>query len=574
MLAFWFCFLRDKHSSCLIQCAVPCGTPLVVCLHIPLGCRTRSSSAEASIAIREMPYSRLRAPCMHFGSLLPNHFVRKLRARWANRCLQTTVALAVTCFALGCGRGDPSSDPSQPAFTNANLKGNYTYKLAGTYFSSTSGSGSYSEAGTFVADGNGNITDGVDDFVQSSGGASGSVTGSYAMAKDGTGMMTLNLPRGTVQIAVTLTSGSSLYLIEFDSLGSGDGVAVQQSIAALSATPGGTFVFRLHSSGNNAALGAVSSVGQMTVQNGSITGTEDVVRMGVPGSSAITGSITAPNAMGRGTIVLNDDEGDESNYIYYVVDSNTVKLLETDSGLLGGGRADAQSSTPFSNASLNNGFAFRGRGDTLTNSFGVNNAGAFVSDGKGNIVSGSYDAVQDGNPASNVPLTGTYNVASNGRATITLNPQGLNPIPLIAWMVNSSYGFLLVNTRDVAEVGRLDQQQSGLFSAASLNGAYAFYEFGSESQTSPWLVRVGVMTFDGSSTVTFQDYFVNHSGSTAQHGPAMGNYVVSTNGRVAAFSVGSVNSQVIYLVSSDSGSLLLVASGSAMAGSIGQQVAD
>ena len=253
--------------------------------------------------------------------------------------------------------------------------------------------------------------------MQSSGLSSGNVTGSYAIANDGTGMMTLNLPRGVVVVAVTLISSSSLYLIEFDSLGSGDGVAAQQNPAALSATPSGTFVFRLHSSGSGAALGAVSTVGQITVQNGSISGTEDVVRMGVPGClPAITGSMTAPNANGRGT-AISDDAGNQSSYIYYVVDSSTLKLLETDSGLLGGGRADAQGSTPFSNASLSNGFVFRGRGDTLTTSFGVNSAGAFVSDGNGNITSGTYDAVQDGNSASNVPLTGTYSVDSNGRAT-------------------------------------------------------------------------------------------------------------------------------------------------------------
>lgn len=505
---------------------------------------------------------------MHFVSLMPTHrFVRTMRLRLANR-RALAIALALTCLALGCGKNSSSS--SSPAFTNASLQGNYTYKLAGVDFNPASGDVSYSEAGTFVADGNGNITSGVDDCVEGSGLSSGTLSGSYAVAGDGTGTMTLNLTRGTVQVAFSLVSNTSLYLIEYDSLGSGDGVAVQQNPAALSATPSGTFVFRLRSSGNDEALGAVSSVGQMTVQNGSIAGTEDMVRMGVLGSSSITGTMTAPGANGRGTAVVSDSAGNQSNYVYYVVDAGTLKFLETDSGLLGGGRADAQSSSTFNNASLKNGFAFRGRGDTLTNYFGANNAGAFVADGNGNILSGSYDSVQDGNPESNVPLTGTYSVASNGRAIITLNPQGLSPIPLIVWMADSSYGFLLVNSPDVAEVGRLDQQQSEPFSASSLNGQFAFYMFGSQSPTSP-VNRVGVITFDGSSNVTFQDYFSNHNGSTAQHGSASGTYTVGANGRVVAYSVGSVDSQVIYLISNSSGSLLLVASGSELAGSIGQQ---
>ena len=493
---------------------------------------------------------------------------RELRIKLRPAICGLAVAVAVLCLLQGCGSGS-SSLPSKPVFSNASLQGNYNYKVGGVSYSAPGGE-SYVEAGTFVADGKGHITSGSDDFVHGSTVSSGPITGTYSISSDGTGMLTLNLVRGTVRLAVTLNSDSSLYLIEFDSFASGDGVALQQSADALSSIPNGTFAFHLHSSSaNNAALGAVASVGQMTIQQGSITGTEDEVRFGVPGSHSLTGSMTAPDADGKGKAVLTDDAGVQSNYFYYVVDSNTLKFLETDPGSLGGGRADVQSGAPFGNGSLSNGFVFRGRGDTLSNSFGVNCVGAFVSDGKGNIVSGSYDAVQDGTPTSNAPLTGTYSVASNGRVTLTLNPQGTSPMQLIAWIVDSSSGFFLVNTLNLAEDGRFDQQQDTPFSAASLNASSAFYMFGSESQSSPWLVRVGVMSFDGTATVTFNNYFVNRSGSTAQNGPVTGAYTVSPNGRVTAFSVGAVNTQIIYMISNSSGSLMLGASGSELAGSIG-----
>jgi hypothetical protein len=498
----------------------------------------------------------------------PGVHLRSLRRNVKPTSCGLAVAVTILCLIQGCGGGS-SSVPSKPVFSNASLQGNYTYKVGGVSYSAPGGE-PYAEAGTFVADGKGQITSGADDFVYGSTVSSGPITGTYSISSDGTGMVTLNLVRGTVRLAITLNSGSSLYLIEFDSFASGDGVALKQSAAALSAVPNGTFVFHLHSSlANSAALGAVGSVGQMTIQQGSITGTKDEVRFGVPGSHSLTGSMTAPDANGKGTAVLTDDAGEQANYLYYVVDSNTLKFLETDPGSLGGGRADVQSDAPFGNGSLSNGFVFRGRGDTLANSFGANCVGAFVSDGKGNLVSGSYDAVQDGTPISNAPLTGTYNVASNGRVTLTLNPQGTSPMPLIAWMVNSSSGFFLVNTLNLAEDGRFDQQQDTPFSNASLNGSSAFYMFGSESQTSPWLVRVGVISFDGRATVTFSNYFVNRSGSTAQNGPVTGAYTVSPNGRVLSFAVGVVNTQIIYLISNSSGSLMLGASGSELAGSLG-----
>src|SRR5271157_1917499 len=67
------------------------------------------------------------------------------------------------------------------------------------------------------------------------------------------------------------------------------------------------------------------------------------------------------------------------------------------------------------------------------------------------------------------------------------------------------------------------------------------------------------------------DYFANHDGSTAQNGPVDGNYAVSPNGRVVAFSVGAANTQVIYLVSDSSGYIILGVSGTEVAGYIGQQ---
>jgi hypothetical protein len=493
----------------------------------------------------------------------------RLNSRFVCSAGVAGAALLLLCFASSCS----SSGFSHPAFSNSSLKGNYTYTLSGTAFSQ-GGSQPFEEAGTFIADGNGNITGGIDDFVENSTLSSNKTTGSYTVGTNGNATMTMQSSRGTIQFAMTLISSSDFYLIEYDSFASGSGEALQQTSGPFSATPAGTFVFRLHSTlPNSAVQGSVSNVGQIVIQGGGIRGTEDVLRNGVPGSLSMLGLMDAPDANGRGTATLNDSSGNQSSYVYYIVDSHTLKFLETDPGPLGNGRADAQIASSFSNTSLTGAFCFRGRGDTMVSSFGFNGLGAFVTDGNGNITSGTYDSVQDGNPLSNVPVTGSYTVSSNGRAAINLTPKGMNSIPLIVWLINSSSGLLLVDSPSLSVVGRMDQQQGIPFSAASLNGPYAFYMFGVEGSGAPPVNRVGVMSFDGSSTITFSDYFVNLGGTTARNGPVRGNYSVSSNGRVVAFSVGGVKTQVIYLISNTSGSLILDTDGSDLAGSLALQSA-
>lgn len=480
------------------------------------------------------------------------------------------ISLLLLCFASSCSNSNSSAPPS---FSSASLKGNYTYTLSGTAFSS-GGNQPYEEAGTFIADGKGNITGGIDDFVENSTLSSNNITGTYVVGSNGNATMTLQSSRGTVQFAMTLISSSDFYLIEYDSLASGSGEALQQTPGAFSATPAGTFVFRLHSTlANSAVQGSVSNVGQMVIQGGGIGGTEDVVRNGVPGSSSILGLMDAPDSNGRGTATLSDSSGNQSSYTYYIVDSQTLKFLETDPGPLGDGRADMQTGSSFSNTSLTGPFCFRGRGDTIVSSFGFNGLGAFVADGNGNVTSGAYDSVQDGSSSSDVPVTGSYAVGSNGRAAITLTPQGMNSIPLVVWMINSSSGLLLLDSPNLSVVGRMDQQQNTPFSAASLNGLYAFYMFGVEGPSAPPVNRVGLMNFNGSSTITFSDYFVNLGGTTARNGPETGNYSISSNGRVVAFSVGGVKTQVIYLISNASGSLILGTDGGDLGGSLALQAA-
>jgi hypothetical protein len=457
---------------------------------------------------------------------------------------------------------------------NSSLKGNYTYVLAGNYFNSSSTNGSYERAGVFVADGKGNVTGGVDDLAQGGSLSSNKFTGSYAVASDGTGLMMVNISGGQqLQWALTIAPDGRVYLIEFDLTGSGSGQAVSQNTSASSHSPAGTFVFRLHSyEPNVASQGSVSAVGCIVLKSGSVSGNEDVVRFEALSSLNLSGSFTPPDGNGRGTLNLTDSAGVATTYVYYIVDSQTLNLLETDSGHLGSGNAVEQSGAPFSNASLQNGFMFRSFGDSQNHLGGVNGAGAFTSDGSGHITSGDYDSNQDGVPLQNASLTGTYSVESSGRFTLTFTPtlqsQTLSPIQDVAWMIDSTRALFLVNVSGLAEDGRMLQQQGAPFSASSLNGNYSFLMFGYDQASPIEIDRVGSMAFDGSSTVSLTNYFVNRGGSRDQTQSTSGKYTVSSNGRLSASINGVTNSLVVYLTSSSTGDLILGDKGDEVSGSI------
>src|SRR5919197_2743810 len=104
-----------------------------------------------------------------------------------------SVLLMFLCLslAIGCTSTSSSIDP-HGNFTNANLKGNYAYLLSGSRFGQSSGNGLFQEAGTFVADGNGHITGGSDDYMQGTL-VTQPVSGSYSIAADGTGTINLSI---------------------------------------------------------------------------------------------------------------------------------------------------------------------------------------------------------------------------------------------------------------------------------------------------------------------------------------------------------------------------------------------
>jgi len=466
------------------------------------------------------------------------------------RKLSLSLGLVSLLFCLGCGSSNRVNNfVPKGNFSTASLHGQYVYQITGIDFSLNPLGQFYSEAGMFMADGKGSILSGTDDFSEGSGGvATNSISGSYSIANDGTGRITLTSAAGSINLAVTMVSSSKLYLIEGDPLADAGGIAELQDPKAIAATPSGTFTFRQH---NVASLrGPESDVGAFTVSGGAVTsGSEDVNRGGAfdngtgnPLTLMAGSSLAAPGSNGRGTGTFIDSSGVTSNFIYYIVDASNLRFLPSDPGTIGLGRAEKQSGT----LALSGSYAFGSKGDTLStggvNTGGVNTVGVFTAN-NGTITAGALDAVQDGNTSAKILITsGSYLPVSNGRTTVTLNASTA-PIQEFVWLVSPARAFFLMNDSSKVEDGTLDLQ-SGAFSNSTMNGQFAFVMDGFDPNPKD---RVGTLQWDGNGKLTLNE-FVNAAGVTNIF-VLPGTYSVSSNGRTTG-SVSNLSSNLVfYLIS-------------------------
>lgn len=461
-------------------------------------------------------------------------------------------------FCAGCGSSSSSGTGPTPAgnFSNASLSGQYAYQITGFDFSSGTGV-SYARAGVFTANGAGALTAVTDDFSEGTA-TSSAISGTYSISNDGTGSIQFTFPTGTITYAITLVSSSKIYMIEADTTLSGGGVAEKQDTTAFAAAPSGTYIFRRRALTSGGT--PTSYVGSLTLNAGTIasgTNAEDsLVFGGTLSSLALNAALfNAPDTtIGRGTGSITDANSVTTTFIYYVVDANNIRLLTTDGGIVGLGRAEKQSTSTFSNASLTGSYAFGARGDSANLIGGIRTAGRFTADGNGNLSAGAFDSVTDGTSSQNSAFTGTYTVAATGRAVLNLNVTAGGTGQQIYWMVSPSRAFLLTNSATQLSDGTADAQVGSSFTNASVTGQFGFVMSGytiNTGGTTSTLDRVATLQFDGKGGLILNE-FVNSNGSATSTGFLSGNYSTSSNGRITGTISGSTNNIGIsmYLVSS------------------------
>lgn len=411
-----------------------------------------------------------------------------------------------------------------PIGSVSSLKGTYTYYATGWDTSSYP----YTVVGSVTLDGNGNVTGGEQDLFDLSLTPSvdtadpiNKTGGSITLGMDGRGTLTFTLGtlKRTETFSVVLINNDHLRITEFDSTNTSAGAMNLQTSPA--SVPAGGNAFAFIDPWYEAVLGGVAtSDGKSAFTAGRYDLDTPTTIPTVPliNQPLATGSFTAPDAAGRGTITLTSTQF-TYQFAYYVVGPEVFRLIETDAlGYYSGpmyGQGTAAGA--FSAGSLKGNFAFGQNGYAFSSSaspqYGA--AGEFTTDGSASLTAGTADLNEgDGNPIAAASLAGSsYAVASDGYGSITLataldgNFQHLG-VYLVDPSLNvtdpnntSGGGGALMLDLDTYNMGTglVAPQSTG----ATFAGNYGFYQDGTfQAATAPFFDLIGQVLSDGLSTLT------------------------------------------------------------------------
>jgi len=417
---------------------------------------------------------------------------RRQRARASVGLLLLIAAAHLAALLSGCG----SSKPLTPIVTLGN--GTYVFHLAGVdYNSKTQNSSSYFVAGAFTVS-EGLITRGEEDFVDFYGvfpqaTIEASQSGITRTA-DGNLQITLytgiNGPvilgiNGVQTINATLVSSSSARIAEFDASASGTGSLDLQSSPA---QPSGSYAFfaaGLDKSDLPIAIGGIINVDSP----GGISGAGSIFDLNDAGVTSPAyqfgaSTVSAPDSYGRVEFALTPSSSNPTaipslELVGYVVDSNTIQLVETADALLGttGGTALSQSGTSFNPGGSTYVFGSLGQEETsgqFASGIGfLDFAGALAFNntaGVGGEASFNDIANQLANGSTNTANWSTE-TTPNGRITVTGLTTTLSNTPANLEFYLDGNGNALMISMDATDVtaGSAFQQAA----SPSVSGNYA-----------------------------------------------------------------------------------------------------
>jgi len=322
------------------------------------------------------------------------------------------------------------------------------HSLSGPYAFSYKGNdsdGFRAVAGSFVADGCGNITEGVEDIESFLTGvstgvvitqsvstpcASGSTGGStYTVGPDGRTTVTLNpnlQTASTLQFA--LTTNAHGLMIRFDKSNTGSGTVDQQNLNALSTLPTGPYVFSV--SGTDASFNALGMAGEFFSAGGTIAaGANSILDVNDDGAvtradRSVNGSFAFDNAFpgtGRGILTLASTTTGSREYAFYMIDGTRMHLIEIDrSAFTAGDAFSAPTGNSFAASSLTGNYVFNAGGNSGASAH--TSGGVFISNGSGTITGGAFDSNGGGTAKLNTTITSCgYTVDSaTGRIDLSL----------------------------------------------------------------------------------------------------------------------------------------------------------
>ncbi len=331
------------------------------------------------------------------------------------------------------------------SLTNRQPGNTYVFYLSGQ---DAYGPDFYALAGSVIIDPNGNVLAGEQDYNSPSVGLSSpepsgdTITGGTMVVNSTTGQGTLTLVtnnsslgvNGVETLGVQFVNTNHAQIVQFDGTATSSGSLDTQNQGTLS----GGLSFALGGLDNifgPVSFGGVFSVAGTTVQSGTFDENDN----GTLGTAAaLSGTISAPDSLGRGTLTTN------LNYLtqplaspivlnYYLVGPEVIRIIGVDPTDTVMGSAFGQGSTAgsFSNSSLQNSlFALQG------SPFLIN----YGTTGTISPSSGSFTGVGDnsetfyGVQSIATLINGTYSIAGTGYGNLTIGQPGspiLNDVNLL-----------------------------------------------------------------------------------------------------------------------------------------------
>jgi len=367
-----------------------------------------------------------------------------------NFVLVNSNQLQITGFdASGTAAGQASLQDLS-AFRVSGLNGTYVFDFTGV-----DGSSKFlSQIGEFTADGLGGITNGLVD-TNDAGAISSQVsfTGSYQVSSTGRGTATF----GSSHFSFYIVSRGSAKFVGTDAALVLAGQTAQQAPN----TPfdptflNGSFAFLLSGSASG-GTGVIATAGSFSADgNGKLTtGVLDQNANGSPATNVTfsNGSYSV-GSNGRGMATFSTTPS--RTFVFYLSATGSAVVQETDSSIAADGLFIQQQSTAFSFASIQGSYALQTTGLSAASLQTI--SGQVSANGTGAISSGTIDINTAGTTTSEA-ASGAYSLpASNGRATLTLNPSSDNR-NFAVYVVSSTQIFVIGTDTGRVAAGTLLRQ--------------------------------------------------------------------------------------------------------------------
>jgi len=441
---------------------------------------------------------------------------------------------------------DPTKSASSPVTVsldpNARLSGEFAFLLRGSDYVYDP-LAPYQAAGSFVADGDGHVRSGVRDLVGSGTAiVDDAFTGSYSVEADDQGSLDFN-PGRSYRFSLR-ASGDGGFIIDYNPVPYWllSGILLRQDPLDFAAgRVAGDFVGALEGAApGRPRLGAVGRFHADGAGNASAVSFDVNDGAGTQSVAAATGSYDVGPG-GRGSAVLGIPGSTQAFPMsLYVVDGERLLLvsrahLSTGTPMLSGLMV-RQSGGPFTSDSLGAAgiFALQGRFSDAYPSVAI---GRLVPDGAGGL-SGVFDRNENGTFTASAPLSGTYQVAPDGRGTIASNLG-----QLVFYLARPGEAFLLEAPGSLVRTGRLRPQSGGPFSGASLAGRFHYGSLPPATSSTIAIVGSEVLQ-EGTSAATF--YVKSAAGP--QFGMGTAGYTIESSGRGVVVDPGNA---VFWVISPD-----------------------